>query len=155
MPSEIKTYVYIALAVIALSVTGFFAYKLYSSGEQTIEVRDQKVATKAVIHNTQVKSNAQIQQAAAVAVFQADHAAPAAPAPAVVCVAAQPRGRSEVPGDRGAAGRGDGRTAVPEESDVPFDPAPAVIQDAREADDQIRLLQALIREYQAAGVVAK
>lgn len=156
MPADLKGYLYLALALISLCVTGVLAYKLYHAGEQTVEAHDQKAATKAIVHNTQVESNAQIAQAAAESVFQASHAAPAPAAPAVVCVAPAARARGEVSGDAASAPGGHGAPAVPAESDgPPFTPGPGLVQAGHDADAQIALLQALIREYQAAGVVAK
>jgi hypothetical protein len=152
--------VYVILAALLAAIVGlaFFAWHERELGAQAIRAADIRVAAARQVHDIEVEDAVKDRVNAALAQFQADRAAPLAPAPAIVCTAAAPRA-NRVPDHGGSASGSDGAPAVPEESTGPshatFDPAPAVIRDAADADAQIELLQSIIRSYQQAGVVKK
>ena len=152
----LKDWIY--AGVIAALLAGFGWYTVHErhAGEQKVEAADAKAVAAQTKANAEKESYAQSQIAKALADYKASVAAPVAgPVPQLVCRNAA-RGSGNVPNNAGASGGSNDGSAVPEPSDgPPFDPAPAVIADGRDADAQIALLQKYIATCQAAGLCQK
>lgn len=145
--------------VIIAAILGAFGwYTLHERSLQAVKDKaaDQRVADAQLIHNTEVQDRAVLLTSQAMAAYQAAHDHPVpGPTPVLVCSAPAPRAGA-VPAVRGPAAGGNGATAVPAEATGPVQVnTGAVYQVGRDADAQVALLQALIRAYQQAGVVAK
>lgn len=143
-------------AALAAALLGGGLYAIHHEreiGAQKVVAADAKVAQAQVIHNTEVTNRVKTALAAAEAQFTAARSAPTLPAPSIVCVTAA-RYRRPVSSAPSTPGGSDVSSFVPEEATVSFDPAPAVLAIGRDADAQVALLQATIKSYQAAGVVA-
>lgn len=147
----LRDWCYIGVIIALLAAFGWYTYHERSVGAQKVVAADTRLATKQAARVAKVETNETADIQASRVQYKAAVAAPTAPAPSIVCRAAAP-GRSVVPGHGRAAAGSNGASAVPAESTVPFDPAPAVINDGRDADAQIAELQAYIRACQKAGV---
>lgn len=144
-----RDWVYLG-AIVALLITfGVYTHHERAIGEHKIEAVDAKLAAAQRQHNQKVEDNAQSDIGASVAQYNVSVGGPLAPVPVLVCNRAP--GPAAVRDHAGAPAASDGRASVPAESTVPFDPAPAVINDARDADAQVTLLQSYIRACQKAG----
>ncbi|HXS14413.1 MAG TPA: hypothetical protein VN734_17070 [Acidobacteriaceae bacterium] len=146
----IRDWVYFGVFVALIAGFAYYTHHERVIGEQKIEALDSKLAAAQAAHVQKVESDANVDVGKAVAQYSAAVSVPLLPAPVLVCHAA-PSGSGAVRSDASAAGSGDGAPGVPAESTVPFDPAPAVIEDGRDADAQVTLLQAYIRACQKAG----
>jgi hypothetical protein len=135
---------------------------IYHRGESHVKAADAKVVAAQIIHNGEV--DAQVKTEVAAALKDYDDLSPLpqpVPVPVLVC-----HGASQVlPSPAPAKGSDAAGAAVPvttEKDSAGFDPAPAINADVVAADIEIErlqkkidLLQALIRAYQDAGLVAK
>lgn len=163
--------IWLGIILSALGGVGI-AWRVHNVHEQQIgrdiqDKADKKVADAAIIHNEEVEKLVKQRLADAVAAYlAANPPAPPAAVPDIVCRRTVAPARGAVPG-RGqtvAAGNGAG-AAVPlgtAQTDVGFDPAPAISADGTAADAEIahllakiKLLQDTIAAYQAGGLVAK
>lgn len=154
----IKDWIYTGLIAVILAVGGYEWHKHdveeQAKGAAAILASDRKAAAEEAGIVAEDKLHEQEAIAQAVAAFQATVALPPPPAPTLVCV--DPARRSgNVPNNGGTSRASNGESAVPAESDVPFNPAPAVIADGRDADAQVKLLQAYIAECQREGICLK
>jgi hypothetical protein len=152
----VKDVVYLGI-ILAGIAGGTVAWKVHdfherTLGEQRIEAADAKAATIQTKHDADVAAAATAASTKAIEDYHEALAAVDVPAPSIVCHAAS---SGSVPVAAGTAARGDGSTAVPAESTVPFDPSLGILANDKQADAQVTLLQSLIHSYQAAGVVAK
>jgi hypothetical protein len=142
------------VVVILVIIAAFGSYTLHERHVQAAKdaAKDAALARAQIAHNIQVETHANQQIAADVKEFDKTVAEPiplvdiprilcnAAPAvPAVPDHDSTPSGSNDTP-------------AVPEESTVPFNPAPTVVEDGRDADAQIKLLQGYIHACIDAGI---
>ena len=147
----IRDWIYLGAFVGLLVMFGSYTIHERHIGEQKIVAADQLAARKQAAAVAKVESNASTAIRGMQAAYNAALAAPVAPAPRLVCYGSQTH-RGGVRANAGAPVSGHAGTELPAESTVPFDPSPAVIGDGRDADAQIALLQAYIRECQKEGV---
>lgn len=149
----IKDYVYGAIIAAILAFLGWFAMH----ERAVVAAADKAVAQHQLIREEKQSGAAAVQVVKDEATYTAAVAAPTLPAPRVVCVTAAPGPRA-VPAHAGPASGGDGAVAVPTEATGPvhsFDPAPGALQVGRDADAQVALLQAYVKDCQARGFCAK
>lgn len=145
-----RDWVYLGAFVALLIAFGVYTHHERVIGEQKVEAVDAKLAAAQVQLNKKVEANAQSDIKSSVAQYNASVSAPIASVPVLVCRSAA-SGSDTVRGHAGATGASNGAARVPAESTVPFNPAPAVINDARDADAQVTLLQSYVRACQKAG----
>lgn len=146
----IRDWIYLGVFVALIGAFAYYTHHERVVGEQKIVAADAIAVKKQAAAVAKVESNASVAISSALSAYNAQRAAPLAAVPHLVCRAARSGGN--VPGHAGTSGSGHDQTAVPAESTVPFDPAPAVVSDARDADAQITLLQAYIQSCQKAGI---
>jgi len=147
---SLRDYLYLAI----IAIVGFCAWDLYHHGELKVEAKDKALVEAQKVHVAEVKSQVQIQLQKAIADYEAAHSTPIVDPPSLVCRVSAPRS-STVPHDGSSSSKGNGGTSVPDESTVPFNPAPAVLEDGRDADAQVKLLQDYIRTCQSVGICKK
>jgi hypothetical protein len=147
----IRDWIYLGAFVALLAAFGCYTVHERHIGEQKIVAADKRAADKQAAAVAKVESDASTAIRSMQAAYNAALAAPVSPAPRLVCYAAS-ADRGGVRADAAPSGRSHAAAAVPAESTIPFDPAPAVIGDARDADAQIALLQAYVQACQKAGV---
>jgi hypothetical protein len=147
----LKDYVY--GAIIAGLLISFGAYTLHERhvGEQKIETAVADAVATQQAKNKAVESTALGEVNVAVQKYIVAVAAPSVAAPHIVCHASS---GGAVSGATGSSGAGDGSSAVPAESTVPFDPAPGILANDKQADAQVTLLQSYVRACQAAKICA-
>lgn len=137
------------------------AFGIWSSHERHVQAakdatRDAALAAAQIARNEKVESHADQQITAAVDAFNKTEATPVplVDIPRIVCSAAV--APDTVPGHGSSPSSSNGGAAVPEEGtvthDPAFNPAPAVAQDGRDADAQIKLLQDYIHACMDAGI---
>lgn len=149
----LKDWLYGGVIAVLLAGFGWYTYHERGIGEQKIEAANAKAVAVQAKHDTDVEAAASAAQTKATEAYNEALAALPDTAPSIVCRAAP--AAAPVPSAQSTASGSDGAAVIPEESSVPFDPAPAILRVGQQADAQVTLLQALIRSYQAAGVVAK
>jgi hypothetical protein len=147
---------WIYLGVFVALIGGFVYYTHHERviGAQKIEAADKAAAQKQAATVAKVEDNARTELQSATQAYAAAMDAAHAPAPKLVCYSAAPNS-GRVPGHAGTSGSGNGTPSVPAESSVPFDPAPAILDNDKQADAQVALLQSYIRACQSAGICAK
>lgn len=142
---------------IILVIAGCFVYYTHHErviGAQRVVAADIRAAQKQAAAVAKVESSAKVEVQNATQAYAAAISAARVPAPHIVCYGPAPGSRS-MPSHAGPASGGHGSASVPAESTVPFDPAPGILDNDKQADAQVTLLQSYIRECQAAGVCAK
>jgi hypothetical protein len=151
-----RDWLYLGLLVVC--GIAFWTYTAHerSVGKAEIVAADQKAVAAQTIHDNEVDVRANTLVTKALNDYKATVATPIAPSSIPKLVCRQSRGSSSVPPNGGAPSGSNDSTQVPAESDgPPFNPAPAVVQDGRDADAQIILLQQYITTCQQLGKCAK
>lgn len=160
-----RDWCYLAAIIALLVGFGIFVHHERFIGEQKILAADAKTVAIQTKHDEDVQNAAKTASQEALAAYVAAHAVPTLPPAHLVC--RRPASNSgAMSGDGGSAKGSDANnTAAPVStgtSEQGFDPGPGVSAVAADADEEIfelrrqnTLLQALIRSYQAAGVVAR
>lgn len=148
----LKDWIYGGIIVGLLVAFGCYTVHERHVGAAKIEAIDARAVKAQKAHNKEVETRAKTTIDSAAAQYKAAVAAPPArDAPHIVCV--NPRRGGHVSGNAGDRPRVDAGTSVPEESTV--DPGPALDTVGRDADAQVKALQAYVTACQAAGVCAK
>ena len=141
-------------ALIVALIAAFGAYTIHERHVQAAKdaAKDAALAQKQIAHNEKVETHADQQLTVATAAFHVavSTPVPAAAVPHIVCSTTAPA--ATVPSHGSAASGGNDAAHVPSESDVPFDPAPQVVQDGRDADAQVALLQAYVNACIGASI---
>ncbi len=142
------------LAFIVGLLTAFASWSIHERHIQAAKdaATDAALAKAQIAQSIKVETHADQQVTAAVKTYDQAVATPVplVNIPRIVCSATITP--AAVPGDGSPTGRSDGTTRVPEESTVPFNPAPAIAADGRDADAQVKLLQAYIQSCVDAGI---
>lgn len=145
---------YIAAIAALLIAFGWYTHHERAVQHAKDVAANAKAVATQIANNAKVEADANKQITAAVGAYKASVSAPpVVHAPRLVCHAAA--SGSAVQSHAGAAAGSDGGASVPAESTVPFDPAPGVLGDARDADAQVVLLQRYVRICQEKGICAK
>ena len=152
---SLRDYVYLAIVVALVGAFGWYTFHERDVQAAKDKAADQRVADAQLIHNTEVQDRATLLTTQAMDVYRRQlAAAPDRGAPHVWVrqpAASCPR---PVPGDAGSGPAAPAAAAVP--AAVPQSDIGAADDKLHaDADSEIRALQAQIRAYQAAGVVAK
>jgi hypothetical protein len=151
----IKDWAYLGGIAALLIAFGVFTVHERHMGAAKIAAADAALVEAQKVHTQEVENAASGKVAQALADYKASELKPVVIPRSLshlVCVA--PRS-GPVPGNGGSAPGSDGASHVPAESDVPFDPAPAILRDGSDADAQVKLLQDYIRACQSQGLCAK
>ena len=151
----IKDYIY--LGIILVCSGGFLWYSAHERniGKAEIKVADQKAVQRQAQLDNEVEVRANVLVTKALIDYKATVDTPISTPSIPILVCRQSRSSSPVPPNGSTPAGSNGSTAIPEESTVPFNPAPAVIQDGRDADAQITLLQDYVKICQQLGKCAK
>lgn len=146
------------LGIIAACGVAFVVYTAHERniGKAEIVAADRRAVAAQTVHENEVEVRANILVTKALIDYKATVANPIAPNSIPQLVCRQSRSSSAVPSNGSASGESNGSSSVPEESNgPPYDPAPQVIDDGRDADAQITLLQSYILVCQQLGKCAK
>jgi hypothetical protein len=155
----LRDWCYIGAILVLLAGFGWYTHHERAVQHERDVAADAKAVHLQELHNRDVENAAQDAINEAVSRFTFNSAPVPLEPPRLVCHEA---GGSAVRDHAGTPAASDGAVAsagvVPEESTVPFDPAPEVLGDARDADKvsaQAQLLQDYVRACQAAGLCRK
>lgn len=149
----IKDYVYGAIIIALLVGFGLFIHHEREVGAASLKAADAKAVAAQVAANAKVEANETASLGIAVTTYTKSIAAPVTDVPRIVCRASSQGGAVSDHG--GASGSGHGSPVVPSESTVPFDPAPGILANDRDADAQVTLLQVYVKACQTAGICKK
>ena len=143
-------------AIVAL-LLGFGLYTIHERhvGEAKITAQDAALAAAQVVHNQEVQNAAQKLTDKALSDYQDRELQPVHVPVTLTHLVCNTTGANPVPDHGSAPGPGNGASGVPAASGQPFDPAEQLLEDGRDADSQITLLQDYIRACQAKGLCAK
>lgn len=150
----IRDWIYLGVFVALIGAFAYYTHHERAVGAQQIVAADTRAAQKQAAAVAKVESSAKVEVQNATQAYAAAISAAHVPAPHIVCYGPSAGSRS-VPGHASTSGSSNGGASVPEESSVPFDPAPGILDNDKQADAQVTLLQSYIRACQAAGVCAK
>jgi hypothetical protein len=149
----IRDWIYLGVFVALIGAFAYYTHHERVVGAQKVVAANVVAAQKQAAAVAKVESSAKAEIQSATQAYASAVAAASLPAPSLVCHSTA--ASRSVPGHAGPSSGGNGISSVPAESSVPFDPAPGVLDNDKQADSQVRLLQSYIRACQAAGLCSK